>query len=100
MHRSILTPLVIVGLLFLPSCSSAEKKVCEAASQAKIDYQINANFHWGNYQKLIKSQANWGESYNKAIEAQTNSQRVVVNNPKCFTPAQVAEAQTYISRVK
>ena len=89
MTRVFLTPFVIAGLLFLPSCSSAEAKACEAAEQANIDFAVQRAFYM-----------NAGNDYAKAQQAETNRARVIVNNSSCFTPQQVAAAQTYISKTE
>jgi hypothetical protein len=102
MNRALLTPFVIAGLLLLPSCSSAEAKVCKAAEQARADYETETNELWDK--KQAKSNASlFFEALaldEQAKETYLKSQRVIANNPSCFTPKQVVEAQTYISKIK
>ena len=102
MPRVFLTPFVIAGLLFLPSCSNAEAKACEAAEQARAEYEIETKELWDK--KQAKSNASlFFEALaldEQAKETYLKSQRVIANNPSCFTPKQVVEAQTYISKIK
>ena len=98
MPRLFLTPFVIAGLLFLPSCSSAEAKACEAAEQARAEYEKETNVLWDK--KQAKDNASLFIE-GLALEEQVRktylkSQRIIANNPSCFTPKQVVEAQTYI----
>jgi len=89
MNRALLTPFVIAGLLLLPSCSSAEAKVCEAAKEAYIsnkeigDKNINRKTDTsdlGKYERIGK-------------KAYFVANKIIVNNQKCFTPEQVVKAQ-------
>jgi hypothetical protein len=102
MNRALLTPFVIAGLLLLPSCSSAEAKACKAAEQARAEYETETNELWDK--KQAKSNASlFFEALaldEQAKETYLKSQRVIANNPSCFTPKQVVEAQTYISKIK
>jgi hypothetical protein len=81
-----LTLLVIAGLLFLTSCSSAETKACEAAREARDVYFAQYESPKG------------GDAYD-AIVALQNSKQVVWNNQDCFTPEEVIEAQNWL-RIK
>jgi len=102
MPKLFLTPFVIAGLLFLPSCSSAEAKACKAAEQARAEYEIETKELYDK--KQAKSNASLFfealELDKQARETYLKSQKVIVNNPSCFTPKQVVEAQTYISKIK
>ena len=101
MPKVFLSLLLFAGLLLLPGCSNAEAKACEAAEQATIDLLAKRDFHWGRYQSYVRLQEFDKENhYSQAQEAEANRQRVIVNNLNCFTPQQVAEAQTYISKIK
>jgi len=95
MPKLFLTPFVIAGLLFLPSCSSAEAKACKDAEQARAEFIEAANNYYTQYEKGID-----GNLYSQAEEQYINAQRVVINNPSCFTPTEVAEAQTNLSKLK
>ena len=106
MPRLFLTPLVIAGLLFLPGCSNAEAKACEAAEQAIKDFELVA----------LKTEIKRGydiegvKTMQEAIEyrslsmlvlrAKLDARQVVVNSPTCFTPKEVVEAQNYIETEK
>ena len=101
MPKLFLTPFVIAGLLFLPSCSNAEAKACEAAEQARIEYELQSEVNFTAYQKEIDDNKRYvSPLFIKGVELLTNSKRVIVNNPKCFTPQQVVEAQSYLLTVK
>jgi hypothetical protein len=98
MPKLFLTPLLIAGLLLLPSCSSAEAKACKAAEQARAEYEKETKVLWDK--KQAKDNASLfieGLALDKQVrETYLKSQRVIANNPSCFTPKQVVEAQTYI----
>ena len=100
MNRALLTPFVIAGLLLLPSCSSAEAKVCKAAEQARAEYQTETEKLYEK--KQAKSNASlFFEALaldEQARETYGKSQKVIANNPSCFSPKQVVEAQTYLKR--
>lgn len=93
--RIILVPLVIAGLLFLPSCSSAEAKACKAATKAYSELQFQSQ-EMGKSIKVL-------EKGSLIFEAREKRQRqlfiakqallVKINNPSCFTPQEVSEAQ-------
>jgi hypothetical protein len=101
MPKLFLTPFVIAGLLFLPSCSNAEAKACEAAEQARIEYELQSEVNFTAYQKEIDDNKRYvSPLFIKGVELLSNSKRVIVNNPKCFTPQQVVEAQSYLLTVK
>jgi len=101
MPRLFLTPFVIAGLLFLPSCSNAEAKACEAAEQARIEYELQSEVNFTAYQKEIDDNKRYESAlFIRGVELLSNSKRVIVNNPKCFTPQQVVEAQSYLLTVK
>ena len=100
MSKVFLTPFLIAALLLLPSCSSDEAKACEAAKQAATEFIIQRDISWNKYEESRKNKTFDNTNYNKAYEAEENSQRTIVNNQSCFTPQQVAEAQTYLSNLK
>ena len=95
MPKLFLTPFVIAGLLFLPSCSSAEAKACEAAEQARAEFQVASDNFLAQFNK-----ESYPNLYEQAREQYINALRVVVNNSNCFTPAVVAEAQTNLSKLE
>ena len=95
MNRALLTPFVIAGLLLLPSCSSAEAKVCEAATKAYSELQVKSQ-ELGKSIKILEQ----GSLIFEAREKRKNqffiakqALLVKINNPSCFTPQEVSEAQ-------
>jgi hypothetical protein len=120
MPKKFLAPLVVVALLYLPGCSNAEAKACDAAKKAVSEYEMSYNPKFVMAERLeskkevftreriwerieaerqgIKLPENNAglESSKLRKEAQNEyfkSQLVIVNNPSCFTPEQVVEAQ-------
>ena len=94
--------ILLLLVSILPGCSSAEEKACETAEQARAEYEIETKELWDK--KQAKSNASlFFEALaldEQAKETYLKSQRVIANNPSCFTPKQVVEAQTYISKIK
>ena len=101
MRRVFLALLLFAGLLLLPGCTSNEVKACNAAEQAVIEYEVESADKLTAYNNEINKNQRYDSSLSsKAAEAYLNSLRVIVNNPSCFTPKQVAEAQSFLSKVK
>ena len=109
MQRCFLTPLVIAGLLFLPSCSNAEEKLCEAAENARALYFSEFEADAKKFGAEVKSElALSGKAINpkidelieSAVANEKKSYQVVINNQQCFTPTQVVEAQTKLEASK
>ncbi len=103
MPRVFLTPFVIAGLLFLPSCSSAEAKVCEAAKLSYDTYYKDALAYESKYHELYEE----GDKIDEEIiafdmwhENYKSSQLIIVNYAECFTPKQVVEAEIYLEKRK
>lgn len=99
MPKVFLTPFLIAGLLLLPSCSSAEKKLCNKAEIARQDYYDEAASFQSRAKAFPEGSVTW-DYERKAFEAYKNSLQVILNNPKCFTPQQVVEAQDYLAANK
>ena len=105
MPRAFLTPFVIAGLLFLPSCSSAEAERARACEMAIS----SSRFHFAKYEayfedfktelaaELEKSGKGVSPKIESLIKNSTESRekswRIKVNNQSCFTPDEVLEAQ-------
>ncbi len=96
MPKVFLTPLLIAGLLLLPSCSSAEAKACEAAQLANKNYYEKAGEFNGEAVLKITPEEESKELLALARGEYSRSQRVIVNNPTCFTPKELVEAQIYL----
>jgi uncharacterized protein YceK len=100
MKQAVKATVLVLFVSLLSGCSSAEAKACEAAKQAKVEFEAQRDIIWTEYQKNVKLQGFDNTNYDKAYEQETNARRTIVNNQNCFTPKEVAEAQTYLSKVK
>ena len=108
MPRLFLTPCVIVGLLLLASCSDSGAEKAIVCQTAKTD----SRYYYDNYEtnkelfraQIYKNLSETGyldnyqseEFLNEMNESSYNSALVIVNNPSCFLPSEVAEAQSRI----
>lgn len=95
MPRQFLTPFVIAGLLFLPSCSSAEAKACETATKAYSELKAQSQ-ELGKSIKVLEQGSLIFEAREKRKKQMFIAKQtllVKINNPSCFTPQEVSEAQ-------
>jgi hypothetical protein len=95
--KVLLTPLVILGLLFLPSCSNAEAEACEDAKSISEVYFEKATEFRFEYQVNIKAKNSFNQSlagnyYLQANEQNLRARDVILKNPKCFLPEEVDKA--------
>ena len=98
MPRLFLTPFVIAGLLFLPSCSSAEAKACKAAQEQHLTYDLQFEKAKANYELFSKA-GNYERSrawLNQSNQSQYNKQLLVISYQNCFTPKELVEAKRYV----
>lgn len=99
-----LTTLVISGLLFLPSCSSAEAKACKAAKLSQSNYESDAIAMQADAKKIPDDILNFKQYEKKrtlnesAFKNYELSMRVITTYKECFTPEQVVEAQRYLDK--
>jgi hypothetical protein len=95
MPKVFLAPLLVVGLLLLPGCSSAEDKACEAAQKVVEEDMDKAQELLLSAKDLDKNgyglQAN--EVRGEILRTSEKLNRAILKNQSCFTPAQVVEAQ-------
>jgi hypothetical protein len=100
MKQAVKATALVFLVSLLSSCSSAEAKACKAAEQARAEYQTETEKLYEK--KQAKSNASlFFEALaldKQARETYGKSQKVIVNNPSCFTPKQVVEAQAYLKR--
>jgi len=96
MPKVYLTPLLIAGLLLLPSCSSDEAKACKAAIKAHDDFYHEAGEYNGKAVLKITPEVERKKLMQYGRNAYYRSQKVILNNPSCFTPKQLVEAQIYV----
>ena len=98
MPKVFLAPLLVVGLLILPGCSSAEDKACEAAQKVVEEDMNKAQELLLSAKDLDKNgyglQAN--EVRGEILRTSEKLNRAILKNQSCFTPAQVVEAQIYV----
>ena len=98
-----LTPFVIAGLLFLPSCSSAEEKLCEKAKLGIQEFSDDAKKYAAKSQPIYQTREALIEAKNNSIwmwESAIKSQKIIVNNPNCFTPKEVVNAESLINEIR
>jgi len=106
MNRVAFVGVLASSLLALTGCTDSAAKACEVVVKTKIEYQDLSKELHSKYLKLIESTFEDGEStfedqeridalYRKHIEAKKDSKAVVINNPTCFSPKEVVEAQKY-----
>lgn len=101
MRRAYLTPLVIAGLLFLPSCSNAEDKACEAAEISRQSLLLEVAKHFKDESvNKDKDSIKWRNAFLSRVIAQSKAAEIVLNNPICFTASQEVEAQFAIEEYK
>jgi hypothetical protein len=95
MPRAFLTPFVIVGLLFLPSCSSAGEPKVNSSEQAKSECEEVKKTYDDFSQQLKKSQ-NGSDGYRLVFLIQ---QHYLLEKQECFTSLQIATAKASIDLV-
>jgi len=99
MKQAVKATVLVLFVSLLSGCSSAEDKACEPAQTAYKDYYKQAE----DFAALLKSELRdkVAEQNNELVneyaqnagKSLTKSNLVIINNPKCFTPQQVVEAQ-------
>ena len=91
MPRALLIPFVICGLLLIPSCSSTDENVCEAAQQVVEDDMSKVRELLLSAKDLDKNgyglQAN--EVRGEILRTSEKLNRVILKNQNCFTPQEV-----------
>jgi uncharacterized protein YcfL len=86
MRKLLAIPSIFFGLLLLAGCSNAEAKACKDAQQAYADYVKPFDSR--------KSCIGLTFQVGRACEnAHYKADLVIVNNPKCFKPEELVEAQ-------
>jgi len=102
MPRTLLIPFVICGLLLIPSCSSTDENVCEAAQLVAEDDMSKVRELLLSAKDLDKNgyglQAN--EVRGEIFRTSEKLNRVILKNQNCFTPQEVGQAQTYIASIE
>ena len=100
MPKVFLAPLLVVGLLILPGCSSAEDKAWEAAQKVVEEDMDKAQELLLSAKDLDKNgyglQAN--EVRGEILRTSEKLNRAILKNQSCFTPEQLVEAQRYLDK--
>lgn len=124
MQQAVKATTLLMLIPLLTGCSSSEDKAWEKACQAaqeshqrfeneieiaiEADWEIYKNSPFFEGEDEIKARQeydllhdlfydNLGLYLNEKA-AKLNSQKVIVNNPMCFSPEQVIEAQNYVEK--
>ena len=106
MNRVAFAGVLASSLLALTGCTDSAAKACEVVVKTKIEYQDLSKELHSKYLTLIEATIEDGEGTiedyeridalnRKHIEAKKDSKAVVINNPTCFSPKEVVEAQKY-----
>ena len=103
MSKALLTPCVIVGLLLLPACSNAEAEACDKAKSISEVYFEKASEFGFEYKVNIKTKNSLNQSlaghyYLQANEQNLRARKVILDNPKCFLPEEVTQAEQIIEK--
>ena len=88
----------------MAGCGDPAAKACEVAVKTRIEYQDLSRELESKYLKLSKSTYDNREFtldedervrslYGEHIQAKKDANSVIINNPTCFSPKQVVEAQ-------
>lgn len=101
------TPFVIAGLLFLPSCSNSQQEA--QCKSAKDNFETTARqiTDLGRQIKLLKDTNEPSKiigdlntlKYSQFYIAKKEF-LIVTNNPSCFTPEEVADAQLAYKQIE
>lgn len=102
MPKVFLTPVLIAGLLLLPSCSSSETKACEAAKKAYLDLSAQSRA-LGESIKILEQGSLILQAQQKRKEQLFTAKAaflVKINNQSCFTPEEVSIAQLLLKEIE
>jgi len=93
MPRVFLTPLVIAGLLFLPSCSSAQEPADKPQVKSECD-EVKETYD--NFSKALRESGQGSDLYRLTYLIQ---QYYLLEKQECFTAVQIATAKAGIDLV-
>ena len=88
---------LVLFVSLLSGCSSAEAKACVSAEQAYSEFEAETKKAYEQREISIKA-SDWNSSKEYLTIANKYefwTQKVIVNNPSCFTAAQVVIAQSF-----
>ena len=99
MKQAVKATAVLLFVSLLSGCSSAEAKACKAAQITNSQFLKTSN-EFAVKGDEIKVTGGYGINskardylYRQSREVEYKANLVIVNNPKCFTPEQVVNAQ-------
>ena len=96
MPRLFITPFVIAGLLFLPSCSSDKEPKANPTEQAKSECDEVKETYSG-FSNVLKQTPKDAEGYRATFLIQ---QYFLLEKQECFTALEIAGAKASIDIVK
>jgi hypothetical protein len=99
MKQAVKATALLLFVSLLSGCSSAEAKACESAQIAHKNYYDKAGEYNGEAVLTITPEDKRKKLLAQGRSEYFRSQKIVENNPKCFTPEEVVEAQIYL-RIK
>ena len=107
MSKALLTPFVIAGLLLLPGCSDSQQEA--QCKSAKDGYETNVrqSKDLGKQIRLLKDTNEISEIIGDLNTLQASQFYIAkkalliqTNNPLCFTPEQIAQAQLFYKMIE
>ena len=103
MKQPVKATALLLFVSLLSGCSSAEAKACKLAVKTESDYFLQAETLFAQFltesgKGTIPETVNSVELFKLSNIASDKSKRVIVNNPQCFTPKQVVEAQVQLGK--
>lgn len=111
MKRLTLVGVLASCLLLLTGCTDSAVEACKMVVKTKIEYQDISKDYLSQYLSLSETFYDDGEYtlkedelhrnlYRKHIQARKDANTVIVNNPGCFSPKRVVEAEKIIDGAK
>jgi uncharacterized lipoprotein len=102
MKQAVKATALALAVSLLSGCSSSEAKACKLAVQTQADYMKQKNDLLAQakiaYANATPTFNGAYDLYDQSQEALLKSNKVIVNNPQCFTPQQVVEAQLAVDK--
>ena len=99
MKQAVKATALLLFVSLLSGCSSAEAKACKAAEIANSQF-LKSSHEFAVKGDEVKVTGAVGINskardyfYRQSREVEYKANLVIVNNPKCFTPIQVVDAQ-------
>ena len=89
---------LVLFLSLLSGCSSAETKACKLAVETKAEYFLKSETLFAQFlveggKGTVEATANSVELFEESQRLAKKANKVILNNPQCFTPKQVVEAE-------